>query len=301
MAAALSVVIAACGDAAGLRHCVDAFRAELGSDDELVVVGAPQALASLADGLHDARLRPVPVRPPALVPVLWSRGMEAATAPWIATTTSHFEPAPGWRAAAAAVAAEAALSGCSGPIEPPRRGAAAAWATYFLRYSNTLALRDGQTLHDLPADNAVYAAAPIRRHWTSIRAGFWEPGFHRRVLADGGRLAWHGALRVVQTGAWPWRDFCRQRLLHGREFGSSRIRDAGPAVRAVRVLLAPLIPFVYLGKITARVVRHGQLLAPFLRASPMLALFVSAWALGEAWGYLCPLRDDRAVAERATA
>ena len=56
-----------------------------------------------------------------------------------------------------------------------------------------------------------------------------------------------------------------------------------------RVLLAPLIPFVFLAKIAGRIARSRRDFAAFLYSLPVLTVFVIAWALGETWGYLAPL------------
>lgn len=110
---------------------------------------------------------------------------------------------------------------------------------------------------DISGDNASYAVAALMRTWAALGRGFWKPEFHRRVIAGGRTLAWVPAMRVTRRASFPFGAFCRQQLLHGREFGSSWVRGKGPCVRFVRLLLAPLIPLVFLTKITRRGEDHS--------------------------------------------
>lgn len=272
-------------DAAGLDRCLDAFLAQVDDECELIVASGVDVSAARRSG---ARVKWLLLSDALLIPELWSRGMELAGGRHVAITTAHFEPAPDWVRAVRAAHARRRDVGISGPIGAPQGGSAKDWATYFLRYSNTFRLKGEQTVPDIPGDNASYDAAALRRHWSAIAHGFWEPNFHRLVLADGGTLAWIPAMRVTQCASYPFGAFCRQRLLHGREYGSSRVRGRGPAMRHARLLLSPLIPCVFLAKIAGRVAVSRRDYAAFIFALPILSLFVLVWAFGEAWGYLLP-------------
>jgi hypothetical protein len=237
----------------------------------------------------DPRLRWLGCPETLLVPELWSRGMEVAKGRQVAITTAHFEPAPDWVRVVRAAHARLDAAGIGGPIDAPQGGSAKDWATYFLRYSNTFHLLGERTVGDIPGDNASYDAAVLRRHWAMIGRGFWEPDYHRLILAEGRTLAWVPAMRVTQRASYPFGAFCRQRLLHGREFGSSRVREKVLGMRLLRLLLSPLIPVIFLTKIAVRVARNRRHLAPFFHCLPVLFAFVLVWALGEAWGYLSPI------------
>lgn len=296
MAPELSLVIAVWKDTAGLDRCLEALLPQLDAGCELLVVTNLEPPARWRD---DARLAWIRQPDERLIPELWSRGMEAAKGAHVAITTAHFEPAPDWVAAIRAAHARRGDAGISGPIEPPRGGSAKDWATYFLRYSSTFHLHGERALHDIPGDNASYEAAALRRHWGAIAHGFWEPNYHRLLVAEGRTLAWIPQMRVTQRASYPFGAFCRQRLLHGREFGSSRIRERGAALRLARIAASPLIPLVFLAKITARVVRSRRDFGPYALSLPVLAVFILVWALGETWGYISPL--PAAPGDRATA
>jgi hypothetical protein len=282
----LSIVVAVWQDQAGLARCLPGFLRQLDDECELIIAAGVDPPAVLP---ADSRLRWLACPETLLIPELWSRGMELAKGRQVAITTAHFEPAPDWVRVVRAAHARLDAAGIGGPIDAPQGGSAKDWGTYFLRYSNTFHLVGERTVRDIPGDNASYDAAALRRHWAAIGRGFWEPDYHRLILAEGRTLAWVPAMRVTQRASYPFGAFCRQRLLHGREFGSSRVREKAPGVRLLRLLLSPLIPLVFLTKIAGRVAKSRRHLAPFFYCLPVLFVFVLAWALGEAWGYLAPI------------
>jgi len=56
--------------------------------------------------------------------------------------------------------------------------------------------------------------------------------------------------------------------------------------RLMMVLLSPLIPLIYLYRITRRVVEKKRNIGKFLLAFPILVLFLLSWSAGEFSGYL---------------
>jgi hypothetical protein len=149
----------------------------------------------------------------------------------------------------------------------------------YLRY------RERQPVADLAADNAAYRRADVERHREQWEDGFWEPEIHRLLLAEDRRLLFEPRLRVEQRGTFSVREFCRQRRHHGRRYGADRLRGRGLAERLARIAAFPLIPPVLLTKVARRILPHRPYRTAFLTALPALALFVSAWALGEVEGY----------------
>jgi hypothetical protein len=281
---ALSVVIAVPEGAAGLVHCLRAVCEQADVDTEVIVASGMDSPAVL-DALPD-RVRWVRLGEGLLVPQLWAEGMKRARGRFVAITTSHFTPAADWVETIRRAHERLDSAGIGGRIDPPRGGSAVAWATYFLRYSDYLACDREQTATDIPGDNASYERAALQAHGDAIRDGFWEPEFHRLILAEGRKLTFVPAMRVRQSASYPFRAFCRQRLHHGRQFGLDRVRGKGGAWRLLRAASGPLIPWVFLAKIAGRVARSRRHLGPFLASSPVLLAFLMCWVTGEVWGYL---------------
>ena len=230
--------------------------------------------------------------PALMIPQLWSLAMAEAHGSIVAITTAHFLPAPNWIAAMHELHARHDAVGIGGPIDPPRGGGATDWATYFLRYSNYFHLDREQEVRDIAGDNASYKRASLEAHRDAIADGFWEPDFHRLVLAEGKTLRFSPAIRMMQHASFGVRLFCAQRLHHGREFGASRVRGKGLPMRLLRAASGVLVPFVLLGKIVLRVLRSRRDFWPFLKSLPVLVTFILAWTLGEVAGYLSFRKTD---------
>ena len=286
----VSVIIAAWPDAAGLAQCLDSLAAHPHPHPQVIVVGAFSAPAEMARRFPAVQW--LTAAADALIPNLWSQGMAAARGEVVAITTGHFIPAPDWLAQMWAAHQRLDAAGIGGAIDPPRGGTAGDWATYFLRYSVLFKLDREQQVDDLAGDNASYKRGAIAAHWESVREGFWEPEFHRRLLAAGERLAFVPAIRVTQSTSFGIRRFCAQRLSHGRHFGRDRMRGRPALFRFAGVVAAPLIPLVLLAKIVRRLIAKPAYAGPFLRSLPVLVMFIVSWALGEVLGYLSAAADD---------
>jgi len=277
-----TVVIAVWEEPAALKEALAALKPQLGARDEVLVVGN----LGRPDFLQEFSWMHWLEQPPeALVPHLWARGINASKGEWVALTTAHFVPAADWLARLREGSESEGAAGVGGFIDPPRGVGLDAWATWFLRYSAYFHLRRRQSVHDLAGDNAAYRRVDLSTHAQAMGDGFWEPDFHRLVLAQGRELVFDPRLRVTQQASFGVRRFCRQRRHHGRQFGEARMRGKSYALRLAGILALPLIPPLLLAKVGRRVLAHGRHIGPFLASLPVLALFVTAWALGEVEGY----------------
>jgi hypothetical protein len=280
----VSIVIAAWPDAAGLSNCLGSLEAQRDEQTQIIAaltIDPPEELITRFGWVQ--WLNPAS---DALIPNLWSKGMAGASGEIVAITIAHFVPGPDWLEQIRQAHRRLDSAGIGGSIDPPRGGSAVDWATYFLRYSNYFKYEREQTVTDIPGDNASYKREAIAAHWESIREGFWEPEFHRLVLATGQSLTFVPGIRVTQRASFGIRRFCAQRLRHGRHFGRDRMRDKSWIFRLAGLVAAPLIPVMLLGKIVRRSIRKPSYLGPFLASLPVMLMFIVSWALGEAWGYV---------------
>lgn len=287
----LSVVVAAWPDNTGLAGCLRALQPQADSQVQIIVTST---VSPPTDFVHEfPTVRWLRADPAALIPELWSLGMASATGTVVAITTAHFLPAPDWLAQIRTAHGRLDSAGIAGPIDPPRGGSLGDWATYFLRYSTAFIYDREQSVHDLIGDNAAYRRVDLQRHGESIRAGFWEPEFHRLVLAEGMKLTFVPAMRITQKHSFGIARFCSQRMHHGRQYGGDRMRGKSTLYRTAGVLLSPLIPLMLLVKIGARVTHRPAYVLPFLGSLPVLLLFICSWALGELRGYISRPMPDR--------
>lgn len=280
----VSVIIAVWPDAAGLSDCLDSLAAQRDDETQVIVsaaVAPPPNLVTRFDWVQwsDAATG-------ALIPNLWSKGMAIARGEIVAITIGQFVPASDWLEQIRQAHRRLDSLGIGGTICPPRGGSAVDWATYFLRYSKYIRCVDEQSVRDIAGDNASYKRTAIAAHWKSINEGFWEPEFHRLVLATGHKLTFNPAIRVTQNASFGVRRFCAQRFVHARHFGRDRMRGKSWIFRLTGIVAAPLIPVILLAKITRNVIKKPTYLRPFLKSLPTLLLFIVCWAFGEACGYM---------------
>lgn len=274
-----------------LRACVERLTRQASARRvEIVVVDASNEGNVFAPE-SGSRVRVLAVSPDRLVPQLWSAGIQASAAPIVALTIGQCVPDANWIESILAVAARhETCAGFGGSIAGPREGRFRDWAMYFSRYSAYMPPLPTGITEEIAADNAAYRVAALEG-CEDARSAFWENLVHQHLRARGWTIMLAGDMRV-ELGPCPsaW-GFCRERYRHGRHFASTRPGTAGSG-RFVRMVTAPaLAPFLIL-RIGRRVVeRRRDWIARYVLALPWLAVFMTAWALGEAAGYARPRRE----------
>jgi len=280
----LSVVVAATGQGDTFDACLCSITSQQRASEVLVVSTNPPP----AD--FDYRFegcRWLECRTEALIPHLWQMGMDAACGDVVAITTSQFVPADDWIEQIVRAHQEHDTPAVGGRIDPPTNMNPVAWATYFLRYNTYLDWTTKRWVSDIAGDNASYKHDALLRHRAALPDGFWEPDFHRLLLAEGKRLFYTPDIRVRQMGSSGFWTFCKQRYRHARQFGQARLRGKSVGERVFRVVTSPLIPMVFLVKIARAVIGGGaRYWGPFVFSLPALSCFLLAWAAGECGGYL---------------
>lgn len=220
-----------------------------------------------------------------LIPVLWKDGILRATAERVALTTAHCIPSHHWldRLLETDMTRSPAIGGA---IVNDSNSNARSWAIYLLRYlSFSPPLAAGEAI-EIAADNALYRRADILQHEDLLKDGFWEPSFHRRFRQANLQLLLNPELQVIHKNRYSTRQFFHQRLEHGKAFGMERCESLSNGKRRLLILLSPLLPLVFLSKICLRVIRKRQYLGKLLVSMPWLMIFLAAWGIGEARGYL---------------
>jgi hypothetical protein len=224
-----------------------------------------------------------------LIPHLWRDGILAARGERVATTTAHCIPAADWieTLLSADLRQFAALGGV---FENDPNASRKACSIFLLRYATLAQPQARREYYNIAADNAVYRRTDLLRHHDLLRRGFWEPSFHHRFLASGLKIGLEPDLRVVHRNQYSTRQFIRQRLAHGREFGLARASSRRLLQRLLLVLLAPGIFPVLMSRIALTALRKSELRAQLGAALPWLSIFALAWSVGEASGYIVNLR-----------
>lgn len=278
----LTIVIAVKGGDANLTSILQHLAtADADAVEVLFCVAgpAPQALRS------GAGFRLIQADAGDLVPHLWRDGFLAARADRVALTTAQFTPPPGWVEGLLAADLDR-WAGVGGPIENDAENNPVRWAVYFLRYWKFAPPVRFGPVDEIAADNAVYRRAEVMKYPDLLASGFWEPSFHARFRTDGQGLCLDERLISRYHGHDGVGAFARLRFAHGREYAVTRGRGRSRGAAVAYLAATPLLPPLLLARIGSKAVQRGPLLAHMVLALPWLLLFVSAWSLGEAAGYL---------------
>lgn len=285
----LSVVIGSHNARASVVACLSALQKQRnGCRAEIIVVdnstdGTAAIVAAQFPGvtlLHAS--------PEQWVPELWEAGIRASRGPLVALTTAHCVPDDDWMQEVLAAHRGSDYVGIGGAIENDASASIVDWAVYLCRYAKYMKPFVPYVIHDIPADNASYKRWALDR-CTDVRAsGFWEPDIHAKLTAEGYGLLMTPRIGVRHVRSCTFTEFMRQRFWHGRQFGSSNAMRLSMTRRLIHIVAAPLIPFLMLSRIARQVLRRRRHIAQWLLATPVMLLFLTSWATGEAMGYVAP-------------
>ncbi len=266
--AALASLVPQC-HRAGVRLVVARRATE--SDESWIAQAAPGSLV-------------VPCHADDDVPRIRGRGLAAAAASdWVALTEDNCIADPIWleRLADHFDGGAAVIAGTMGNAETAR---AIDIGAYFAEYGFFgPGHRDRSTVLATGA-NVAYHPDLVPRLAEWALAGEWEDVIHSRLVAEGTRFALAPDAVVRQQLRYTVAGFARDRFQHGYDFATVRVRGFSPIRRIAWAAGAALLP----GILAARIWRSTGRQQPgaFLRALPFTLGFLTAWAGGEATGYL---------------
>lgn len=287
----LSVVVASQNAAGSVGDCLRSINDQCnnGNVEVIVVDNSTDGSADIVrSGFPSVKL--TKAGRDKLIPELWGLGIRESTGEYIALTTSHFVPSETWVARILA-AHEKPFVGIGGAIENSADAGPVSWAVYFCRYSPYMLPFSEAEVEDFAADNASYKRIELERLNGDIGDGFWETFVHREMRRRGLPLAKSPEIVVYHRSSFSFFSFIGQRFSHGRQFGSARAVEMSAVRRLLFALVSPAIPFVYLYRISHRVVAKKRNISRYLMSLPILIVFLLSWAAGELSGYL--LRSKR--------
>ncbi len=281
----LSVVIASQDASATVERCLAALLPQVADDTEVILIdNSTDGTAELVRQRHP-RVLVVNERDGLLVPELWGVGILRSKGCIVALTTASFEPAGDWLAQIACVHREA-FAGVGGAIVQAPSGSLCDLAVFLCRYWRYQPPFPAQRVRDFAGDNASYKRAALDTVESCWAEGFWEQNVHTALLDAGHELLLTPEIGVSHLSSFTFLGFIRQRLRHGLEFGRDRSRRMSAGRRALFALASPVIPLLYLLRITRSVIPRPGVRARFLWSLPVLMFFLTSWAVGECAGYL---------------
>ena len=282
----LSIVLASQNARGSVAECLRSIERQSGENIiEIIVVD------NSIDGTREIIARDFPnikvvsAAKDKLIPQLWGIGINESAGDVIALTTTHFVPAKNWIAEILKIH-EAPYAGVGGAIENDERAGIVSWAVYFCRYSQFVPPFAEENTDNFAADNASYKRHSLEHVKHAMTDGFWEVFVHQAMIKEKMQLFLTPKIAVYHQHSFAFSGFMRQRFLHAIEFGRSRAANISSAKRVMLILLSPLIPFVYLYRISRRVFGKKRNVGKYIISLPVLILFLVSWAAGELYGYL---------------
>lgn len=285
-----SVVVASFSGEAALRSCLDSLERQHGDAEVIVSAAAePATLAGLRSSYAWAEF--LPAGAATSVFQLRARGLARARGEVAVLLEDHCRVGEGWLdALAGLVERDGGFAG--GPVESGAGPSLADFALYLVEYGALM-----PPARDAGAILAVNAAYD-RRALESC-AAVWGDGFHDNEVHDALRVA--GQVPRLAAGAtvrshlrWPLSRALAHLFHGGARFGSYRRRRWSPSYRLLRILAAPIVPFVLIARLAGRVAgRRPRALPRFVLALPCVLCLVASWCAGELVGYVRPLAEAR--------
>lgn len=283
----LSVVLASHNARSSVVECLQAVKNQIGENKIEIIVAdnstdeTPQIISGDFPGV-----KLVSASKDKLIPQLWGIGIAESAGEVIALSTTHFVPAENWLKEILQIHEAADAAGVGGAIENDARAGIVSWAIYFCRYSGFMLPFEQANTFDFAADNASYKRAALERVKHTMTDGFWEVFVHQAMRKEKMPLMQTPKIVVFHRDSFTFSGFARQRFRHGRQFGNARAAQLPAVKRIAFILLSPLIPFIYLYRISRRVLRKKRNIGKYLASLPVLILFLIGWSTGEFCGYL---------------
>jgi glycosyltransferase involved in cell wall biosynthesis len=282
----ISVVVASHNAGRNIADCLKAINSSsVHRDTEIIVVDNSKDGTDAIIQQQFPSVKLVRCCQGKLIPELWEIGILCSRGDIVALTSAHCVPAKNW-VDEILLAHQDPYAGIGGAIENDSRGGWVSWAIYFCRYSSYMLPFSARAVYDFAADNASYKRSALDDCRTARRQGFWETFIHAEMTKAGAKLLLNPAIVVYHHQSFSFAGFMRQRFRHGRRFGSERVRYLSFSRRMALVAMSPFIPALLFGRITRRVITRKRHFARYFFVTPILALFLLSWSVGELTGYV---------------
>jgi hypothetical protein len=221
---------------------------------------------------------------PTAIPELRAAGVFAATAPVVALIEDHCLVAPVWGERLAA-GHEAGHAVVGGPIRNVATHRIRDWAAFFCEYSAVMEPLPQGAVPSLPGMNVSYDRRALAAIDDLLRQGRWETWLHPRLEERGFELWCEPDAIVEHDKDFELDEFLSQRYHYSRSYAGMRNAELA-GKRFLYALAAPLlVPLLY-WRMARNVFARGRHRREFLLATPLVLLYVSVWAFGEAVGYV---------------
>jgi hypothetical protein len=235
----------------------------------------------------EARLLPCSAR--MSIPELRTLALDQAQGAFAVVTEDHCVPPKDWlvgvlRAFGDAPAGTLAVGGS---VENGVCESALDWATFLCEYSAFVGPLHRGRAASLPGMNVAYrrsALADLDR--AILTRDFWETTVHPLLAKRGAGLYQSDKITILHKKKFSFRLFASQRYLYSRYYAGRRFGRDQTAARWAMCGLSVALPPVLLFRMTRNLLAKRRLHFEFIRALPLLIVFVLISTCGEIAGYI---------------
>jgi glycosyltransferase involved in cell wall biosynthesis len=281
----LSVVVPSVNGIADLADCLDALAAQRG-DCELEVLVVDRCGDAVRNEVRRRFpwVRLVEAERGTTIPELRARAFADARGDFVAVIEDHVIVPAGWARQLLGAAREAEQV-VGGSVENAATERVVDWAAFLCEYSHCILPLPAGEAEWLTGNNVIYPRALLARYTELLAAGRWENHLHDALRRDGVRLECRPEIRVGHKKHYTVGEYLSQRYLYARSYAGARVAGAPIARRVAYGAAALALPPVLFYRTVSRVLSKRRHRAELVRSLPLLALFVTSWAFGEAVGY----------------
>jgi hypothetical protein len=212
-------------------------------------------------------------------------GMAAANGDVIALLEDYARPVPTWGRAMLAAHQQRWVA-VGGAIENGI-DRTVNWGVYYCdfgKYQNPISNGESTFASDA---NISYRRTFLNRIKPIWESSFREPAVNWAALASGQKICLSAEAVIYQHRVGLDLKYALQeRYIWGRSFAATRMSGKSLLHRMIYIGLTPVLPFILFFRIARNVFQKQRHFRKFLQSSPVIALLVFSWSVGEFAGYL---------------
>jgi hypothetical protein len=280
----LSVVIASVNGWSDLEGCLQALATQSGGliIEVLIADRVGETVRTRLPGQY-SHIRLLEFAPGTSIPALRSSAFREARAEIVGVIEDHVIVPPDWAQKMIAAHREGAQV-VGGTVDNAARERLVDWAAFLCEYSHCLAPPAGPTSW-LTGNNVTYRRHLLERLRDAIGQERWEDHLHAAIRRAGVTLMSRPDIQVGHKKHYTVGEYLSQRYLYARAYAGMKAENVGQIQKFVYGLAALGLPPILFYRTVSRVLRARRHSQELLRSIPLLALFVTSWAVGEAVGY----------------
>lgn len=219
------------------------------------------------------------------IPRLRHSGVMAANGQFIAILEDHVDVDKNWASTIFKFMADPSVSAVGGRVDSGQDG----WVNWgvfladYARYIGPVAEGDHA---DLPGNNIAYRRDALLAHADSLAEGKWESWVNAKLAGEGYRLVSTNQMVVRHCKRFKLSEFLRLRWHFGRSYAGMRIRELGPAKRAIYGVGSAILPVMLTVRATRLLATRDIPRFKLAKCWPLIAIVMTVGAAGECFGYL---------------